>query len=67
MNPAGLVRRSASLGAREIEPAIFVADDGSSFSEVALRQAADHARFCKAELHVLGIVLTTGYVSIAEG
>ena len=46
---------------------ILVAYDGSSFSDVALRQAADLARFCKAELHLLGIVLTTGCASIAEG
>ena len=46
---------------------ILVAYDGSGFSEVALHQAADLARLCKAELHLLGIVLTTGFASIAEG
>jgi nucleotide-binding universal stress UspA family protein len=46
---------------------ILVAYDGSSFSDVALRQAAELARLCKAELHMLGIVVTTGYMALAEG
>jgi len=46
---------------------ILVAYDGSSFSEVALRQGAELARLCKAELHLLGIVVTTGYMALAEG
>ena len=46
---------------------ILVAYDGSSFSNVALHQAADLARLCKAELHLLSIVLTTGYAALAEG
>jgi nucleotide-binding universal stress UspA family protein len=46
---------------------ILVAYDGSGFSEVALHQAAELARPCKAELHLLGIVVTTGYMALAEG
>lgn len=46
---------------------ILVAYDGSSFSNIALRQSADLARLCKAELHLMGIVVTTGYMALAEG
>jgi nucleotide-binding universal stress UspA family protein len=46
---------------------ILVAYDGSGFSDPALHKAADLARLCKAELHVLSIVLTTGYAALAEG
>lgn len=38
---------------------ILVAYDGSSFSDMALRQGFDLARLCNAELHLVGIVATT--------
>jgi hypothetical protein len=46
---------------------ILLAYGGSTFDAVALRQSADLARLCKAELHLLGIVLTTGSMALAEG
>jgi nucleotide-binding universal stress UspA family protein len=46
---------------------ILVAYDGAGSSDAALHQAADLARLCNAELHVMSIVLTTGYASLAEG
>jgi len=46
---------------------ILVAYDGSSFSDVALHQGRDLAQLCKAELHLVGIVATTGYSAMAEG
>lgn len=46
---------------------ILVAYDGSVYSKVALDQGAELARICKAELHVMGIVQTTGIASLAEG
>lgn len=46
---------------------IVVAYDGSSFSDVALRQGCDLARLCKAELHLVGIVATTPNMALAEG
>jgi nucleotide-binding universal stress UspA family protein len=46
---------------------ILVAYDGSSFSGVALRQAASLAQLCKAELHLVGIVATAGIAAMAEG
>lgn len=39
---------------------ILVAFDGTKAGDTALRQAADLAQLCKAELHVLGIVVTAG-------
>ena len=45
---------------------ILLAYDGSSFSASALRQGADLARLCQAELHLLGIVETTGSSLIVE-
>ena len=45
---------------------ILLAYDGSSFSATALRQGADLARLCQAELHLLGIVVTTGSSLIVE-
>jgi nucleotide-binding universal stress UspA family protein len=45
---------------------ILLAYDGSDFSDVALRQGADLASLCKAELHLLGIVETTGAMAISE-
>jgi len=46
---------------------ILVAYDGSSFSDVALRQGSALARLCKAELCLVGIVATSGYLALAEG
>jgi nucleotide-binding universal stress UspA family protein len=46
---------------------ILVAYDGSSYSTVALEQAVEIARLCQAELHVMGIVQTTGAAALAEG
>ena len=46
---------------------ILLAYDGSGSGDAALHQAADLARLCNAELHVLSIVPTTGYASLAEG
>ena len=46
---------------------ILVAYDGSSFSDVALHQAADLARLCKAELHLLGIMAITSVSALAVG
>jgi nucleotide-binding universal stress UspA family protein len=45
---------------------ILLAYDGSAFSAAALRQGAELAGLCKAELHVLSIVATTGGMAIAE-
>ena len=45
---------------------ILVAYDGSSFSDVALRQGRDLAHLCKAELHLVGIVATTAFVVSPE-
>jgi nucleotide-binding universal stress UspA family protein len=46
---------------------ILLAYDGSASGVAALRQSADLAHLCKAELHLLGIVLTTGFMALAEG
>ena len=46
---------------------ILVAYDGSTFAAAALREAGDLAHLCKAELHLLGIVATTGFMALAEG
>ena len=45
---------------------ILLACDGSAFSATVLRQGADLANHCKADLHVLGVVVTTGGMAIAE-
>lgn len=45
---------------------ILLAYDGSTFSATALRQGAELASLCKAELHLLSIVITTGSMAIAE-
>jgi len=45
---------------------ILLCYHGTSHSAVALRQGTDIARFCEAELHVLGIVATTGGLAIAQ-
>lgn len=39
---------------------ILLAYDGSSQTSAALRQSAELARLCNAELHLLGVVATTG-------
>lgn len=39
---------------------IVVAYDGTGPGDVALHQAGDLARLCQAELHLLGIVVTSG-------
>ena len=46
---------------------ILLAHDGSAFGAAALRQSGDLARLAGAELHLLGIVVTTGYMALAEG
>ena len=46
---------------------ILVAYDGSLPGSPALRQSAELALLCKAELHLLGIVVTTGFMALAEG
>lgn len=46
---------------------ILVAYDGSVFSKVVLDQAVEIARLCQAELHLLGIVQTTGGAALTEG
>jgi len=45
---------------------ILMAYDGSDFSEAVLGQGTDLASLCKAQLHLLGIVATTGAMAIAE-
>jgi len=45
---------------------ILLAYDGASFSEAVLQQGAQLARLCAAELYLLGIVVTTGSMAIAE-
>lgn len=45
---------------------ILLAYNGSAHSAAALRQAADLARAFEAELHVLGIVVTTGGLAMAQ-
>ena len=46
---------------------ILVAYDGSACGSVALEKGADLAKLCDAELHLLGIVATTGFMALAEG
>ncbi len=46
---------------------ILIAYDGFTFSASALRQGAELARLAGAELHLLGIVVTTGVMALAEG
>lgn len=45
---------------------ILLAYDGSAHTAAALRQSADLARLCNAELHLLGIVVTIGSAALAE-
>lgn len=46
---------------------ILLAFDGSAHCAPALRQGVDLARLAGAELHLLGIVITSGYMALAEG
>ena len=46
---------------------ILLAYDGSTYGAAAVRQSAELARLCQAELHLLGIVVTTGFNALAEG
>lgn len=46
---------------------ILVAYDGSASGAAAVSQAAELALLCKAELHLLGIVATGGFMALAEG
>jgi nucleotide-binding universal stress UspA family protein len=46
---------------------ILVAYDGSSFSDVALHRGSKLARLCNAQLHLVGVVSTSGYMALAEG
>jgi nucleotide-binding universal stress UspA family protein len=45
---------------------ILLAYDGSTFSAAVLRQGAELANLCKAELHLLSIVVTTGAMGMVE-
>ena len=45
---------------------ILLAYDDSTFSAAVLRQGAELASLCQAELHLLSIVVTTGVMAIAE-
>lgn len=45
---------------------ILLAYDGSAHTSAALRQAAELARLCNAELHLLGVVATRASIAYAE-
>lgn len=45
---------------------IVVAYDGCAYSSAALIQGAELSKLCKAELHLLGIVVTTGSWGLAQ-
>ncbi|MDE2403524.1 MAG: universal stress protein [Sphingomonadales bacterium] len=45
---------------------ILLAYNGTTYATVALRQGAELARLCGAELHLVGIVATTGGFAIAQ-
>lgn len=45
---------------------ILLAYDGSTFSAAALKQGAELAAICKAELHLLSIASTSGGMAIGE-
>ena len=45
---------------------ILLAYNGSAHSAAALKQAADLARSADAELHILGIVVTSGAMAFAQ-
>jgi nucleotide-binding universal stress UspA family protein len=44
---------------------ILLAYDGSSFGEAALREGAELARLCGAELHLLGVTDSNGGLGLA--
>lgn len=46
---------------------ILIAYDGSSFSDVALRQGVGLASLCKAEVHLVGIVATSTHLMPGAG
>ena len=46
---------------------ILLAYDGTASGIAALRESAALARLCEAELHLLGIVATSGFNAMAEG
>ena len=54
------------MGERRVYAKIVVAYDGSAAGGNCLRQAAGLARVCGAELHILGIVPTSGGFAIAQ-
>lgn len=45
---------------------ILLAYNGTTYATAALRQGAELARLCGAELHLVGIVATTGGFAIAQ-
>ena len=45
---------------------ILLAYNATAHSRFALRQAAELAKLCHAQLHMLGIVVTTGGITIAQ-
>jgi len=45
---------------------ILLAYNGTTYAAAALRQGAELARLCGAELHLLGIVSTSGGFAIAQ-
>lgn len=45
---------------------IVVAYDGCAYSSAALLQGAELSKLCRAELHLLGIVVTTGSWGLAQ-
>ena len=44
---------------------IIVAYDGSEHAAAALRRSSELARLCRAELHLLGVVVITGSLALA--
>ena len=46
---------------------IIVAFDGADAGQAALQQGADLARLCRAELHVLGVVVSSGGLLLDPG
>jgi len=45
---------------------VLLAYNGTTYATAALRQGAELARMCGAELHLLGIVPTTGGFALAQ-
>jgi nucleotide-binding universal stress UspA family protein len=46
---------------------ILIAYDGTNHGKAALDQATALARLCGSEIHLLGIVRTSGFSALAEG